>query len=51
MSKITDELAERIRQEAKHWRGKGMLRVFSMRHGVSTRTISLIVNERTHSPA
>lgn len=48
MSKLDDQTAEQIRKEAKHWRGKGMLRVFAMRHKVSERTISLLLNGRTH---
>lgn len=48
MAKPTDEQVRTIRAEAKHWRGKGMLRVFSKRFGLSERSVSLILNGRTH---
>lgn len=47
MSKITTETADKIRREAKHW----PLRAIAKRYGVRIATISLIINERTHSPA
>jgi len=44
MAKLDKTLAEKIRAEAKHWKS----RVLAKRYGVSERTISLILNDRTY---
>lgn len=47
MAKLDKTLAEKIRAEAKHWKS----RVLAKRYGVSERTISLILNDRTYAGA
>lgn len=48
VAKPTDEQVRVMRAEAKHW-GRGAVRMFAMRFGLSQRTVSLILNGRTHA--